>query len=127
MRKRTSARRQARERRHRRIRGKIYGTLERPRLVVFKSQKHIYAQLLDDQSQKVLAQSSSLGLKPKGTKGKKMKKRNNVDIATLVGEDLAKKALTKKIGKVVFDSAGYKYHGRVKALAESTRKGGVQF
>jgi large subunit ribosomal protein L18 len=100
-----------------RVRAKIFGTAERPRLSVFKSSVHIYGQLIDDDRQKTLASASDL--KVKG--GKK------VEIAEKVGEDLAKKALAKKIKKVTFDKNGFAYHGRVKSLADGARKGGLDF
>ena len=107
--------------RHRRVRSKVFGTEERPRLCVFKSGKHIYAQIIDDTHQKVLFQVSSL------TRDLKLKNGANVEAAQKVGESTAKKSLAQKINKVVFDTAGYRYHGRIKALAEAARKGGLQF
>ncbi len=102
-----------------RVRSKTKGTTERPRLTVSRSTKHISAQIIDDQKQITLVAFSSLNLKTKaGTK---------LDTATLVGESLAKKAKLKKITKVVFDRGPYKYHGRVKALADAARKGGLKF
>ena len=106
--------------RHRRIRAKIKGTKERPRLCVFRSNKHIYAQLINDETGHVLVSFSDLKLKT----GKKLKK---MEKAKQVGIGLAKKALEKKIEKVVFDRGGYRYHGRVKALAEGAREGGLVF
>ena len=93
------------------------GSQECPRLVVFRSSQHLYAQLVDDTQGKVLGSASDLSLK----KGKKTEK------ATKVGEAIAKKAKELKIEKIVFDRAGYQYHGRVKALAEAARKGGLKF
>ena len=107
-------------RRHKQVRAKIYGTKERPRLCVFKSVKYIYAQLIDDEKGKTLAAVSYRELKGKGAKTK-------VDTAKEVGKLIAKKALEKKIEKVVFDRGGYQYHGRVKALAEGAREGGLKF
>ena len=104
--------------RHKRIRAKISGTTERPRLSVFRSNKHIFLQLIDDSSQKTLASASDLKIKKRGTK---------TEIAKEVGEELAKLAKAKKIKKVVFDRGGYKYHGRVKASAEGAREGGLNF
>ncbi len=101
-----------RDRRRTRIRAKIKGTAERPRLSIFRSNKHIYAQLIDDVKGETLA--ADLG-------------GAGVPAATEVGKDLAKKSLKLGIKKVVFDRGGYKYHGRVKALAESAREGGLQF
>ena len=112
--------RQARERRHRRIRGKVAGTAERPRLAVFRSNKGIFAQLIDDESGKTLAGASWLGLK-KSFKG------NKVEQAAEVGEAVAEAAKKAGIDEVVFDRGGYLYHGRVKALADGAREGGLKF
>ena len=106
-----------RKRRHKSIRSRMKGTKERPRLVVFRSSQHFYAQLIDDQEGKVLASASDLSLK----KGTKMEK------AEQVGQEIAKKAQEQDIKTVVFDRAGYQYHGRVKALAEAVRKAGLKF
>ncbi len=100
-----------------RVRAKIVGTEARPRLSVFKSSVHIYGQLIDDEKGKTLVAMSDLKIK----EGKKSEK------ATKVGEELAKKAISKKIKKVTFDRNGFKYHGRIKALAEGARKGGLEF
>lgn len=109
-----------REKRRRRVRSKIFGTKERPRLSVFRSNRHIYAQIIDDEKGETLTSSSDLELKIK----EKLKK---MEIARLVGEDLAQKAKKKKIKKVVFDRGGYKFHGRVKNLAQGAREGGLVF
>jgi len=101
-----------RDRRRTRIRSKVTGTKDRPRLSVFRSNKHIYAQLIDDVKGETLA--AALG-------------GAGVPAATEVGKDLAKESLKLGIKKVVFDRGGYKYHGRVKALAEGARKGGLEF
>jgi large subunit ribosomal protein L18 len=106
-----------RERRHNRIRQKVSGVEAKPRLSVFRSNKAIYAQLVDDTKGKTLASASSLTLK--GKKG--------VEAAKLVGQELAKLAKEKKIAVCVFDRSGYLYHGQVKALAEGAREGGLQF
>ena len=111
--------RQARERRHRRIRGKVAGTAERPRLAVFRSNKGIFAQLVDDESGKTLAGASWLGL-PKSFKG------DRIEQATEVGKAVAAAAKKAGIESVVFDRGGYLYHGRVKALAEGAREGGLK-
>jgi len=103
--------------RHTKVRKKISGTGERPRVAVFRSVQHIYAQIIDDMQNKTLVSESDLKIKS----GKKL------DRATQVGELLAKKAISKKISKVVFDRGGFLYHGRVKALAEGLRKGGLEF
>ncbi len=102
---------------HRKIRFKIVGTKDRPRLCVFKSGKHIYAQLIDDEKAKVLAIASDLKIK----KGKKLEK------AMEIGLLIAKAALEKKIDKVVFDRAGFIFHGRIKAVADGAREGGLKF
>jgi len=102
-----------------RVRAKISGTQEKPRLNVFRSLKEIYTQLIDDENSKTLAAASSLEIK-----GKDLKK---TDLAFKVGELLASKATKAGITKAVFDRAGYKYHGRVKAVAEGARKGGLEF
>lgn len=110
-------------RRKRRVRGRIRGTSERPRLSVFRSLKHIYAQVIIDTEGKTLAHASTLSPELRGT----LKNTGNVEAARKVGELIAKKCLAKGINKVVFDRNGYKYHGRVKALAEGARAGGLQF
>jgi large subunit ribosomal protein L18 len=112
--------REARERRHRRVRGKLFGTAERPRLVVFRSNRGIEAQLVDDLDGKTLAAASWLQLK-KGFKGSKTEQ------AAEVGKLLAQKAKQANVETVVFDRGGYLYHGRVKALAEAAREGGLRF
>ncbi|HZG36799.1 MAG TPA: 50S ribosomal protein L18 [Gaiellaceae bacterium] len=111
--------RQARERRQRRIRGKVSGTAERPRLAVFRSNKGIFAQLVDDESGRTVAGASWLGLKSfNGTK---------TEQAREVGKAIAAAAKEAGVESVVFDRGGYLYHGRVKALAEGAREGGLQF
>ena len=104
-------------RRHSRVRAKISGTNQLPRLCVFKSNVHIYAQLIDDEKHLVIAQSSDIDLK----------KEKKTDLAYKVGQDIAKKANEKKIQSVVFDRGGFKYHGRVKQLAQGARDGGLKF
>jgi large subunit ribosomal protein L18 len=112
--------REARERRHRRVRGKVSGTAERPRLVVFRSNRGIEAQLVDDESGRTLAAASHLGLK-KSFKGAKSAQ------AAEVGRSLAAAAKEAGIEACVFDRGGYLYHGRVKALADGAREGGLKF
>ena len=112
--------RQARERRHRRVRGKVAGTAERPRLVVFRSNKGISAQLVDDMSGRTLAAATWLGLK-KSFSGTKTEQ------ASEVGKLLAQNAKKAGIESAVFDRGGYLYHGRVKALADGAREGGLNF
>ncbi|MBZ9578417.1 50S ribosomal protein L18 [Patescibacteria group bacterium] len=124
-------------RRHERVRAKIFGTKGRPRLCVFRSSKHIYAQLIDDEKSYTLAEASDLEFKKptvhtqqkRQTKDKKVEKKlsGKIETAFEVGKLIAKKALKQKIEKAVFDRGGYKYHGRVKALAEGARKGGLKF
>ena len=109
----------ARLRRHRRVRGKISGTPARHRLDVFRSAKHIYAQLIDDEAGVTLAAASTMDKDFEGFGG-------NVEAATQVGKTIAKKALEKGITEVVFDRGGFVYHGRVKALAEGAREGGLK-
>jgi large subunit ribosomal protein L18 len=111
--------RQARERRHRRVRKRIVGTAERPRIVVFRSNRGIEAQLVDDAEGRTLAAASWLQLK-KSFKGKKTEQ------AKEVGKLLAQNAKKADIEKAVFDRGGYLYHGRVKALAEGAREGGLK-
>jgi large subunit ribosomal protein L18 len=113
----------ARSRIRKRIRKKISGTPERPRAYVFKSNRHIYVQLIDDENGEVLL-SASTREKDFGTKTKNTK---NMDAAKAVGEMLAKKAKGNKIKTIIFDRGIYPYHGRVKTLAEAMRKGGLNF
>jgi len=111
--------RDARLRRHRRVRGKVSGTAERPRLVVFRSNRGIFAQLVDDEAGRTLASASWLEQRSfKGTK---------TEQATAVGKALAQAAMNAGVRSCVFDRAGYLYHGRVKALAEGAREGGLRF
>ena len=149
--------REKRFRRHKRVRAKISGTSKRPRLCVFKSNKHIYAQLIDDENGRTLAATSdqeiknskteprpSLSFRKGGTKVKMRTKLSSssesvkekkeeavragkVVIAFEVGKLIAEKAIKDKIEKVIFDKAGYRYQGRVKALAEGAREGGLKF
>ena len=112
----------ARLKRHKRIRKKIAGTKERPRLSVYRSLKNIYAQLIDDENNTTLLTCS--------TQQKELKekvKANNINAAALLGELVAKGAKEKGIESVVFDRGGYLYHGRIKAVAEAARKGGLKF
>ena len=105
-----------RTRRHIRVRAKVAGSEERPRLVVFRSDKHIYAQLVNDVTQRTIVTVTDQGLT-----GKKTEK------SVEVGKRIAEKAKAAGISKVVFDRAGYQYHGRVKAVAEGAREGGLEF
>ena len=104
--------------RHTRVRNKIAGTSEVPRLNVFRSNNNIFAQIIDDEKQTTIVSSSSVELK--------INNGGNVEGAKLVGADIAKKAKKAKITKVVFDRGGYLYHGRVKALAEAARENGLE-
>ncbi len=110
-----------RQRRHNRVRSRIIGTKERPRVSVFKSNKHIFVQLVDDESRKTLLSSKVISAKKSKIKGSKS------DKATEIGKMVAEKAKTAGISKAVFDRGGYKYHGRVKALADGLRAGGLKF
>ena len=109
----------SRVRRHARVRAKLSGTTEAPRLCVYRSNKNIEAQIIDDTKGVTLVSSSSMALK--------LENGSNVEAAAKVGKDIAEKALAKKIKKVVFDRSGYIYHGRVKALAEAAREAGLDF
>lgn len=113
---------QARLRRKIRIRKKVAGNTERPRLVVFRSNTHIYAQIVDDSHGATLVSASSLAMK-----GQDEKVHGNVKGATEVGREIARRAKEKNITRVVFDRNGYIYHGRVKALAEGAREEGLEF
>lgn len=115
--------RELRIRRHKRIRKKVFGTPERPRLSVYRSNNHIYAQVIDDSSGRTLVAASTLDKDFKGYTGHK----GNVEAAKRVGELIAKRALTVGIKKVVFDRGGYLYHGSIKALAEAARGAGLEF
>ena len=109
----------ARLRRHSRVRAKINGTKECPRLNVFRSNENIFAQIIDDVTGTTLVSSSSVELK--------IKNGGNIEGAQAVGKDIATKAKKAKITKVVFDRGGYQYHGRVEALAEAARENGLEF
>jgi large subunit ribosomal protein L18 len=114
---------QARKRRHRRIRLRLSGTAVRPRLNVFRSLQHIYAQVIDDEAGRTLISASTLDLElAKATAGKPKREQ-----AAVVGQAVAERALAAGINEVVFDRGGYLYHGRVKALADAAREGGLKF
>lgn len=136
----SSLKKEKRQRRHKRVRAKIFGTAKMPRLYVFRSNKHIYAQLVNDEKGKTLVSASEKELKNSGIakiKDSKTKDKNSgkeqrqltgkVAVSYEIGKLIAKKALENKIEKVVFDRGGYKYHGRVKSLAEGAREGGLKF
>lgn len=108
------------ERRHRKVRAKIQGTDERPRLCVFRSNKHIYAQIIDDKKGRTLVSASDLEVKDS-------KKDKKTDLAQKVGQLIAQKAKEKKIKTVLFDRGGFRYHGQIKTLADEARKQGLQF
>ncbi|AAK81056.1 large subunit ribosomal protein L18 [Clostridium acetobutylicum] len=112
---------QSRKRRHLRVRNKISGTPERPRLAVYRSEKNIYAQVIDDVNGTTLVSASTLD------KDFSAKAGSNKEAAKLVGGIVAKKALDKGIKQVVFDRGGYIYHGRIKELAEAAREAGLEF
>ena len=109
---------EARQKRHRRLRARIAGTAERPRLAIYRSLSQIYAQVIDDQSGRTLAAASSLETKDKAKKS---------EAATAVGAKIAEKARAAGIQEVIFDRGGYRYHGRVKALADAARSNGLRF
>jgi large subunit ribosomal protein L18 len=121
--KKTRTPRAARRRRHVRVRERVAGTPQRPRLAVYRSLKHIYAQVIDDTAGHTLAAATDLDAEVKGARGGKKKS----EVAALVGAAIAKKAKARGISAVVFDRGGFRYHGRVKALAEAARKDGLSF
>jgi large subunit ribosomal protein L18 len=114
---------EARIRRHKRIRKRVLGTTERPRLSVYRSLNHMYAQIIDDSDGNTLVAVSTLDKDFASEKGHK----GNVGVAKKVGKSIAKKAIEKGLKKVVFDRGGYLYHGRVKALADGAREAGLEF
>ncbi len=112
---------QTRTRRKRGLRKRIFGVPDRPRLAVFRSAKHIYAQVIDDLAGKTLASASTT------EKAEKVDKGGNCGAAQLVGKKIAQRAIGAGVKKVVFDRAGFRYHGRIKALADAAREGGLKF
>ncbi len=112
-----------RQRRHTRVRKKVFGTSERPRLCVFKSNRYIYAQIIDDEVGRTLCAASSLEKELR----EKLSSTKDKDAAREVGKLIAERAREKGIDKVVFDRGGYKYHGRVKELADAAREAGLEF
>jgi len=112
-----------RKKRHLSIRKKIYGTAERPRLSVYKSEKHIYAQIIDDDKGHTLVAASTLDKELRDV----LKKTWNKEAAREVGKLIGKRAVEKGIKKVVFDRGGYRYHGRIKELADGAREAGLEF
>lgn len=121
--KRTKTPHAARIRRHERLRKKVGGTAEKPRLCVFRSLSHIYAQVIDDRAGKTIVSASSMDPDLKT----KVKGKEKSEVATLVGGAIAERAKKEGIKQVVFDRGGYLFHGRVKALAEAARSGGLEF
>lgn len=119
----TDKKRVARLRRHRRVRAKLFGTNDRPRLNVFRSSEHIYAQLIDDEAGHTLAAASSVD----GELRKQCADLNKIDAARLVGKSIADRAKAAGVTTVVFDRGGWRYQGRVRALAEGAREGGLEF
>ena len=112
-----------RENKHRRMRHHLAGTAQRPRLAVFRSNNHMYAQIIDDTVGKTLVSASTLDKDVKA----ELEKTNNVEAATVVGTVVAKKALEKGITTVVFDRGGFIYHGKIEALADAAREAGLKF
>ena len=120
----TTSRAKARLRRKKKVRKKIRGTPERPRLMVFRSSKHIYAQIIDDTLARTLVDASSLS---KEIKPQILGKGGNKEGASIVGESIAKRSLEKGIKRVIFDRSGFLFHGRIKALADTAREHGLEF
>lgn len=120
----STSRAKSREKRKRRVRRKVIGSAERPRLSVFRSAKNIYAQIIDDTSFNTLVQVSSIS---KDVREQVKGKSGNKDGASMIGKLIAQRAQEKGIKKVVFDRNGFLYHGRVKSLAEAAREGGLEF
>ena len=112
-----------RRRIHKRIRAKVYGSSERPRLCVYRSSKYIYAQIIDDANGKTLVAASTIEKELRG----ECKGTGNIEASKLVGKTIAERAKNKGINAVVFDRGGYIYHGRVKAVAEAARESGLNF
>ena len=113
----------ARIKRHNRIRNRVSGTAQQPRLAVFRSNKHIYAQIIDDVAQHTLCATSTM----EADIASKVKFTSTIEAAKVVGEAIAKKALDKGIKEVVFDRGGFVYHGKIQALADAAREAGLQF
>ena len=117
------SRAEVREAKHRRLRNRFSGTAERPRLAVFRSNNHMYAQIIDDTVGKTLVSASTLDKDVKA----ELEKTNNVEAASVVGTVIAKRALEKGINTVVYDRGGFIYAGKIKALAEAAREAGLEF
>ena len=118
------SRTEARTKRRKRVRKKVRGTAERPRLMVFRSSKNIYAQIIDDTDSRTIVDASSIS---KDIKGEIKGKSGNKEGAAVIGKLIAERAIKKGIKKIVFDRNGFLYHGRVKALADSAREHGLEF
>ena len=118
-----ASRSKIRLKKHARLRNHLKGTAARPRLAVFRSNSHMYAQIIDDEAGKTLAAASTTEKEARGA----LKHTDDTEAASYVGERIAKKAAEKGITEVVFDRAGYIYHGKVAALADAARKGGLEF
>ena len=116
-------RNEVRRNKHRRIRSRLSGTPEKPRLAVFRSNNHMYAQVIDDEAGKTIVSASTLQADVKSG----LEKTNNVEAASKLGEVIAKKAIDNGVKNVVFDRGGYIYQGKVKALAEAAREAGLEF
>lgn len=119
----TKSRNQARQLRHKRVRGKVNGTSERPRLSVFRSLTNIYAQIVDDSQGHTMVSASTVDVEVRG----QVAELKGIDRAKVVGKVLADRAKAAGIKQVVFDRGGYKYHGQVKALADASRENGLEF
>lgn len=118
------AKREKRKRRHTRVRARVHGTATRPRISVFRSNKHVLLQLIDDSTGKTIVSARDIEEAPRG---KKAGIGTRVNLAFEAGKRLAERALEKKISAAVFDRGGYKYHGIIKMVADGVRKGGLQF
>jgi large subunit ribosomal protein L18 len=121
--KKTATTRAARIRRHIRVRKRVSGTGDKPRLVVYRSLSHIYAQVIDDVKRQTITAASDL----EATLKAQVDGKKKADVATLIGNLVAERAKEKGVTKVVFDRGGYPFHGRIKALAEAARAGGLEF
>jgi large subunit ribosomal protein L18 len=121
--KKTATPRAARVRRHIRLRKRVKGTAEKPRLAVYRSLSHIYVQVIDDVSRMTIASASDVEADLKSKSDGKKKS----DVATMIGSLVAERAMAKGVSEVVFDRGGYPFHGRIKALAEAAREGGLKF
>ena len=117
------SRQEIRVKKHRRMRNRLSGTAERPRLSVFRSNNHMYAQIIDDVAQRTLVSASTLEKEVNA----ELEKTNNVDAAAYLGTVIAKRAIEKGINTVVFDRGGFIYHGKIAALAEAAREAGLEF